>query len=184
LSKLYRKTLPSWVLSHVVPVVVLFPLARAATLLLFLAGVGIARKYHAGVAKATRDADAAVRRAEDAFARAAEHARAARALEMQALQLAAADTSRVCVDSVRKIKAEAEQVVAEVAGPLRRKVEKVRTVAEGASAAARNDGDLGFSGEMLVNLDKLVARLVQAEGELGVKVEKARESLWKLTLRE
>lgn len=142
-------------------------------------------RYRNGVARVTEEADRAIHRALSAAEKAGEHVREAKALEMQAMQLAAYDdddeTSRATVAAARDVKTEVEGMVKEmlVLGGL--KVDKVRTLAERAKLVAE-EGHFEFTDEMVLNVGKMVERVVQEEVKVREKVEGVRGRLWRLSL--
>ncbi|KAL8285145.1 hypothetical protein RB597_002302 [Gaeumannomyces tritici] len=189
LTRLYHRTLPPWLVTHVIPALLLLPLTRAVSLLLLLTVLGVARSYRTGTASVTAATDAAVRRAEAAAQRAAEHARAAMALEMAALQLALSVGEADCskqrrLDAAKDVREKAGEVAQEVAGVVRRRLDKVRQATEGAKNAVREDGDLELALEAVANLERLLEGLVQAEEAIGRRVQAARENLWRASLGE
>lgn len=189
LTKLHHRTLPPWLITHVIPALLLLPLTRAVSLLLLLTVLGIARSYRADTASVTAATDAAVRRAEAAARRAAEHANAATALEMAALQLASDMGGDDCskrrrLDAAKDVREKAGEVAQEVAGVVARRLGKVRQAAEGAKSLVREDGDLKLAREAVASLEGLVDMLVQAEAGIGETVQAARENLWRASLGE
>ncbi|KAL8366649.1 hypothetical protein RB595_010489 [Gaeumannomyces hyphopodioides] len=184
LTRLYHRTLPPWLITHVIPALLLLPLTRAVSLLLLLTVLGVARSYRTGTASVTAATDAAVRRAEAAAQRAAEYASAATALEMAALQLASSVGGERRLDAAKDVREKAGEVAQEVAGVVRRRMDKVRQAAEGAKNAVREDGDLEFALEAVANLEGLLEGLVQAEEGIGRRVQAARENLWRASLGE
>jgi len=157
-------------------------------LLLVLAVWEIVAKYRSGVAGATEGADQAIHRAVSAAEKAGEHVREAKGLELQAMQLAAAVVddedddarSRATINAVREVKKEVEGMVEEVGG-LGATVDKVRKQAEKAKVVAE-EGDLELAGDMVVNVEKLLEKVVQGEKKVGEKVEVMRRKLWKMSL--
>lgn len=157
-------------------------------LLLLLAVWEIVAKYRGGVALATGGADQAIHRAVSAAEKADEHVREARGLELQAMQLAAAVVddedddvrSRATIDIARKVKNEVEEMVKEVGG-LGAIVDKVKKLAEKAKVVAEK-GDLKLAGDMVVNVEKLLEKLVQREKNVAGKVEMMRGKLWEISL--
>lgn len=156
-------------------------------LLLVLAVWEIVAKYRSGVAGATEGADQAIHRAVSAAEKAGEHVREAKGLELQAMQLAAAavddeddDARSTTINAVREVKKEVEGMVKEVGG-LGATVDKVRKQAEKAKVVAE-EGDLELAGDMVVNVEKLLEKVVQGEKKVGEKVEVMRGKLWKMSL--
>ncbi|KAF2255945.1 hypothetical protein BU26DRAFT_557428 [Trematosphaeria pertusa] len=181
-----KKNLPTW-LPRAIPVVLLFPVTRAAMLLLVLAVWEIVAKYRSGVARATEGADDALRRAVAAAEKAGEHIREAKGLEWQAMQLAAAEVNQnrtvmsgATIRAAEGVKTEVEGMVKE-ARSLEATAEKVRKLVEKAKAVAE-EGDLDTADEMVVNVEKLLAKVVRGEQEVGEKVEVLKGKLWKISL--
>jgi hypothetical protein len=157
-------------------------------LLSVLAVWEIVAGYRSGVAGATEGADQALYRALEAAAKAGEHVRQAKGLELQAMQRAAAVVddgdddarARATISAVREVKREVEGMVKEVGG-LGATVDKVRMQAEKAKVVAE-EGDLELAGDMVVNVEKLLEKVVQGEKKVGERVEVMRGKLWKMSL--
>ncbi|RYP11084.1 hypothetical protein DL764_000242 [Monosporascus ibericus] len=187
ITSLTQKILPAW-LPRAIPIVLLFSITRAITILLVLAVSEILKKYRKGVVGVTEEADQAIHRAVSAAGKAGELVREAKGLEMQAMQLAAAvvdddnETARATVTAAREVKTEVEGIVKEVE-VLGAKVDKVRELAERAKAVAE-EGDLELAEEMVVNVGKLVERAVQGGEKVREKLEGVRGRLWGLSLGE
>jgi hypothetical protein len=188
-SHFTNKTYPRWLLTHVIPIIILFPLFRAITLLFVLAIYGILQSYRAGVSGITRDVNAALKRIDAITDNVREHCQTARGLEMQALQLVVGMDHTDADDCEKMIAAgktegEVESVVREAQCLLGGKVEKARRLAERVFEVMREEGDLEFARDMVGNLDRIVERVVQAETELAARVEGVRKKLWKACLRD
>jgi hypothetical protein len=189
ITSLSKKMLPAW-LPRVIPIVLLFPITRAVTLLFMLAAWEIMSEYRDGVTGITKDADQAINRAVSAAEKGDEHLREAKGLEMQAMQLAAAvmnneKTWKAIVAAAKELKTEVEGMEKDLR-LFPAKVDKVRKLAERAKVVAE-EGDLELAREIVVNVGRLEEMVVQVEEKVREKVDKVERlkgRLWNLSLGE
>ncbi|KAH7083759.1 hypothetical protein FB567DRAFT_529860 [Paraphoma chrysanthemicola] len=180
------KKLPTW-LPRAIPVVLLFPITRAPIVLVLLAVWEIVAKYRNGIARVHNGANNAIHRAVTAAEKVGEHVREAKGLEWQAMQLSYAVVDEVDSTTRRNTMQTAGDAKSEVEGMtkiarfMEGKVDGVKELMEKAKAVAE-EGDLETAGGMVVNAEKLLNKIGEAEQKAGNGVKLMRGKLWKISL--